>query len=694
VQLILSRAIRCANLTLGQVVTKRFGSAAWTHVKRDVVENAKHATPIWRSKSGQLAMNQSMFATAVPASATARHAPATAVPTAPAPRVVGDGGGGIGANATTTYLLVNSKQTCATALAALRRVDAVGIDCEGSLDLDANFYFRLVQVGVTTTQFGNPLFSAYLFDMKATEADAREPIAELLRWLLQDRSVTKVFHDLRRDVPALCRELHLQRATVQSLLDTQVLFELLVESALEPRRYAGARASLGDVLLACGLPANELKKQFQTAFNEAFWREPVLSADKLRYAAEDVRYLVQLRDIMLRRLSLGVSSWSTRYAAYFDDHDATDIDGADDRDLFGVVCRLTFADPVPYSRIPRAVATLVADLDDNDDDGGGPPRDIGMPPASLLTNAAFEPEFDRLLDVLPATLAARLRERHDLAAMRHTLAELIVDAGFPVDLYHRDGRRERLHDCVVDKDELNELVGEWRDANMVGVDNRVTIEDSLHRISVKIDRLGDVDGLTCRIGKHMPGAAALLRDVVARVAHKGASLLLLGPPGSGKTTLLREVAKELADQYDKRVNVVDTSNEIAGDGERKHPAIGSARRTAVPFDLRSTRHNSNDAQAIVMREVIANHTPEVLVVDELCTKAQAAAAASCGQRGVALVATAHGRELVEAAGRIATQRRTESPARRLRVVSSVRRRAGAPRCREQGGAVAARSARV
>lgn len=294
--------------------------------------------------------------------------------------------------------------------------------------------------------------------------------------------------------------------------------------------------------------------------------------------------------------------------------------------------------------MPRAVANLAADWGDDNDD---PQRHIGMPPASALTNTAFEPEFDRLLDVLPATLGEQLRERHDLAAMRHSLAELIVDAGFPVDLYYRDGRRERLHDCVVGKDELNALVGEWRDANMVGVDNRVTIEDSLHRISVKIDRLGDVDGLTCRVGKHMPGAAALLRDVVARVAHKGASLLLLGPPGSGKTTLLREVAKELADTYDKRVNVVDTSNEIAGDGERKHPAIGSARRTAVPFDLRSTRHNNSDAQAIVMREVIANHTPEVLVVDELCTKAQAAAAASCGQRGVALVATAHGRELVE-----------------------------------------------
>jgi stage III sporulation protein SpoIIIAA len=413
-------------------------------------------------------------------------------------------------------------------------------------------------------------------------------------------------------------------------------------SSIEPRRYAGARASLSDVLRACDLPVNEQKKQFQAAFNEAFWREPQLSSDKLRYAADDVRYLVQLRDIMLRRLSLGVASWSARYAAYFEEHEA-DIDGANNGgDAFGALCRLTFTEPMPPSHMPRAVATLVATADDNDAQG-----DIGMPPASLLTNMEFEPEFDRLLDVLPPTLAERLRERHDLAILRHSLAELIVDAGFAVDLYHRDGRRERLHDCVVGKDELNALVGEWRDANMVGIDNRVTIEDSLHRISVKIDRLGDVDGLTCRVGKHMPGAAALLRDVVARVARKGASLLLLGPPGSGKTTLLREVAKELADEYDKRVNVVDTSNEIAGDGERKHPAIGSARRTAVPFDLRSSRHDSSDAQAIVMREVIANHTPEVLVVDELCTKAQAAAAASCGQRGVALVATAHGRELVE-----------------------------------------------
>jgi stage III sporulation protein SpoIIIAA len=627
---------------LAQAVVKRYDSATWARIKNEVINNSKHATPIWHSKAGQVAIDQSHFAKAAPAKpAPTKAAPAEAVPMPTTPVVSAAPASPASPAAPAVrmpapYVLVNSSETCAAAWAALRRINAAGVDCEGSLDLDANFFLRLVQVGVA---FDDGHVCALLFDLSA--GAARADIVAALRWLLQSADVVKVFHDLRRDVPALCRELQLQRSTVKALLDTQVLFEVLIESGLAARRYHGARASLNDALRACNLPVNEQKQQFQAAFKgagEAFWREPQLSADKLRYAADDVRHLVALRDVMLQRLQDGVSSWSSRYAGFFENGEA-DAHGAEDP--FDTLCRLTFAEPVPPALVPRAVATLVTD-----DAAAAAADHVRMPPVSEEIDASFEPEFEQLLDVLPSSLADHLRERADFATLQHSLAEMIVDAGFPTDLYYRDGRRERLDEHVVAKQELNDLADAWREQNMIGVDNRVTIEDSLHRISVKIDRMGRVDGLTVRVGKHMPGAAALLRDVVAQVALKGKSLLLLGPPGSGKTTLLREIAKELADVYEKRVNVVDTSNEIAGDGERKHPAIGSARRTAVPFDLRSTRNN-NDAQAIVMREVIANHTPQVLVVDELCTKAQASAAASSSQRGAALVATAHGRELVD-----------------------------------------------
>lgn len=152
-------------------------------------------------------------------------------------------------------MLVNSIETCAAAWAALRHVNAVGVDCEGSLDLDANFFLRLVQVGVT---LDDDQVCAYLFDLSVDVAHTN--IVAVLQWLLQSADVAKVFHDVRRDVPALCRKLQLQRGTVQALFDTQVLFEVLVESGLAQRRYKGARASLNDVLRACDLPVNEQKQ--------------------------------------------------------------------------------------------------------------------------------------------------------------------------------------------------------------------------------------------------------------------------------------------------------------------------------------------------------------------------------------------------------------------------------------------------
>ena len=60
------------------------------------------------------------------------------------------------------------------------------------------------------------------------------------------------------------------------------------------------------------------------------------------------------------------------------------------------------------------------------------------------------------------------------------------------------------------------------------------------------------------------------------------SLLFLGRPGVGKTTVIREMARVLSDELHKRVVIVDTSNEIGGDGDVPHPAIGGARRMQVP----------------------------------------------------------------------------------------------------------------
>src|SRR5512146_2620126 len=165
-----------------------------------------------------------------------------------------------------------------------------------------------------------------------------------------------------------------------------------------------------------------------------------------------------------------------------------------------------------------------------------------------------------------------------------------------------------------------------------GGDNRAGIERTLHRISAIRNRRGEVVGLTCRVGRAVRGTVALIRDVV----EQGKSILILGRPGVGKTTLLREAARVLADELGKRVVVVDTSNEIAGDGDIPHPGIGRARRMQVA---------RTERQHAVMIEAVENHMPEVIVIDEIGTELEAQAARTIAERGVQLVGTAHGRTL-------------------------------------------------
>ncbi|HYN70745.1 MAG TPA: R3H domain-containing nucleic acid-binding protein [Candidatus Eisenbacteria bacterium] len=165
-----------------------------------------------------------------------------------------------------------------------------------------------------------------------------------------------------------------------------------------------------------------------------------------------------------------------------------------------------------------------------------------------------------------------------------------------------------------------------------GDDNRAGIERTLHRISAIRNRNGKVVGLTCRIGRAVYGTIDIITDFV----ETGQSILIMGRPGIGKTTMLREAARVLADDMGKRVVVVDTSNEIAGDGDIPHPAIGKARRMQVRTPL---------MQHEVMIEAVENHMPQVIVIDEIGTELEAQAARTIAERGVQLIGTAHGNTL-------------------------------------------------
>ncbi len=230
----------------------------------------------------------------------------------------------------------------------------------------------------------------------------------------------------------------------------------------------------------------------------------------------------------------------------------------------------------------------------------------------------------QLLDVLPGVV----RERLESAEGLDNLIEVVMDYGRPAEARYLD-RVERFPEIIVfekDIDYVSKSIGEF------GSDNRAGIERTLHRISAIRNRNGKIIGLTCRVGRALEGTIDIIDDIV----RSGQSILLLGKPGIGKTTKLREVARVLADEVGKRVVIVDTSNEIAGDGDIPHPAIGSARRMQV----RSAPDQHN-----VMIEAVENHMPEVIVIDEIGTEAEAAAARTIAERGVQLVGTAHGQTL-------------------------------------------------
>jgi stage III sporulation protein SpoIIIAA len=241
-------------------------------------------------------------------------------------------------------------------------------------------------------------------------------------------------------------------------------------------------------------------------------------------------------------------------------------------------------------------------------------------------------DLDPLLRHLPRRLQAAL------AGIAADLVEIALDLGRPPIVRLRAGVHppyRELDDTPVSRDELEFVIGQ------VGTfrrHNRAGVEQTLHRLSLIRDRYGDPLGITIRVGRHLAGVAEALRDLLEDDRE---SLLLIGPPGSGKTTLLRDAARILAERLGPAVMIVDSHNEIGGDGKLPHPAIGAARRMPVPDTM--TQHE-------ILLEAVRNHFPAVVIIDELGSRPEAEAARTIASRGVRLIATAHGHTLEDVVG--------------------------------------------
>lgn len=230
--------------------------------------------------------------------------------------------------------------------------------------------------------------------------------------------------------------------------------------------------------------------------------------------------------------------------------------------------------------------------------------------------------LEELLSLLPEEYRNTIKKGNH----EHELVEIIMDLGRVPFARYIDGETQLSQQEVTTEiiQTVVDRTGEFDD------DNRAGIERTLHRISCIRSRRGHIVGLTCRVGRAVYGTLDIIQDLV----ESGKSVLILGAPGVGKTTLLREAARVLAET--KRVVIVDTSNEIGGDGDVPHPAVGRARRLQVAKPA---------LQHEVMIEAVENHNPEVIIIDEIGRELEAAAARTIAERGVQLIGTAHGRTL-------------------------------------------------
>ncbi|CAH0489262.1 unnamed protein product [Peronospora farinosa] len=423
-----------------------------------------------------------------------------------------------------------------------------------------------------------------------------------LKRLLEDFSVSKVMHNIHR-VAFWLHSFGLERPTLAKCVDLQLLFESTVDKTV-------MNATILQIVNCCS--PDMATKFAQTAYSYKAKIDPLRSR---KWTSGPLSKKLQQALVQSAQL----------YASCYTDSQAkpsVKVNCAtmtSDRWKFAITNQghpAIWFDPEHYYQ-PRSLECLVSTAADNST----------VIPAPKLE---LECELEPLLNLLPASFKDAILALNNY----HDLIDICIDTGRVPFAY--TGKKQRVvlskDGATVSKDTIAEILTNLGGEMRIGSDNRAGIDRQLHRISVMRSKTDEVFGLTMRVGRALRNAACVLTDLLLSEHHANKSVLVLGHPGSGKTTLIRDVARCVSDTMEN-VCIIDTSNEIGGDGLVPHACVGWARRMMV---------RSLEAQAGVMIECVQNHTVETLIVDEIGRKAEVLAASTVRQRGPRLIASAHG----------------------------------------------------
>lgn len=488
-------------------------------------------------------------------------------------------------------IILEKKQVEDEVMTVSKHVDGQSMTREGQQRNIFGYYDRVLAVdceGVPDNLFMIQISNgswAYIFDCVKLDPKI---VCSALKEILTDGRTLKVFHDLHNDAAAFAVVGGVSEPLVGTF-DSQIAME-----CISGELHMGFNKML-EKLGHCQHPSKTAIHKLMKKRAKELFGQRQLPSDVIEYAAEDVKLLMAVSKPLFE------ASWDKLQLV----QQASDA-------------RASFAAKTGGARqvgfdVSKSYAMASLELL------------RFMKPDALLEPTPLKVSNDVpiLLGLLPEDLSQGLRD----PAMQKGLSDIVLDKGRKPFVWSR-GARVFLgaEDRLVSKDDILSVVDTL---GGFGRDNRAGLEQQLHRVSAIRNRQEEIIGLTMRVGRHVSGNATIIADLL--FSDRTKSILFLGEPGSGKTTVVREVTRLLAER--SNVVIVDTSNEIAGAGDIAHPCVGMARRMMVP---------SLNEQGSVMIECVQNHTPEVMVIDEIGRPEEVEAAKTCKQRGVRLIASAHG----------------------------------------------------